>query len=282
MYTRRELGRLALASAPFAAAFAGPNSKISDVVIGAHSYSFRDRSLDAAIQGCLDAGLSYCELWSGHIEPRKIPPEEMRKWRLSVSMDEFKKVRKKFDEAGIELSAYNYSFRGDFTDKEIARGFEMAKALGVKALTASSNISTAGRIDPHAAKAKIPVGMHNHARIRPDEFARPEDFEEAMRANSRYIAVNLDIGHFVAAGYDPVDYIEKHHDRIVTLHVEDRKKNQGAVVPFGEGDTPIREVLQLLKTKKYPIPAMIEYEYRGADTVAEVKKCFEFCKRALE
>jgi sugar phosphate isomerase/epimerase len=123
--------------------------------------------------------------------------------------------------------------------------------------------------------------MHNHSRIHANEFARPEDFEEAMMGKSKYIAINLDIGHFVAANYDPVDFLSRHHDRIVTLHIKDRKKDQGANLPFGEGDTPIKAVLQLLKTKKYKIPAMIEYEYKGDDTVAEVKRCFEYCKQAL-
>jgi hypothetical protein len=40
-------------------------------------------------------------------------------------------------------------------------------------------------------------------------------------------------------------------------------------------------VLQLLKQKKYDIPANIEYEYKGEDTVAEVRKCFEYCRAAL-
>jgi sugar phosphate isomerase/epimerase len=115
----------------------------------------------------------------------------------------------------------------------------------------------------------------------PNEFARPEDFAEAMRGKSKYIAINLDIGHFTAAGYDPVTFLEQHHDRIVTLHLKDRKKNQGPNVPFGEGDTKIKEVLQVLKTKRYPIPANIEYEYKGGDTIVEMKKCFAYCKAAL-
>ena len=94
--------------------------------------------------------------------------------------------------------------------------------------------------------------------------------------------INLDIGHFVAAGFDPVDYIEKHHGRINALHIKDRKANQGENVPFGEGDTPVREVLALLRDKGYKIPANIEYEYKGADTVEEVRKCFAYCKKALE
>jgi sugar phosphate isomerase/epimerase len=67
----------------------------------------------------------------------------------------------------------------------------------------------------------------------------------------------------------------------VTLHIKDRKKNQGDNVPFGQGDTPIKEVLQVLKTNRYPIPANIEYEYKGGDTVEEVRKCYEYCKQAL-
>jgi sugar phosphate isomerase/epimerase len=93
--------------------------------------------------------------------------------------------------------------------------------------------------------------------------------------------VNLDIGHFTAANFDALAYIKEHHDRITNLHLKDRKKNDGPNVPFGEGDTPIKQVLQLLKQEKYNIPANIEYEYKGGDSAAEVKKCLEYCKQAL-
>ena len=139
----------------------------------------------------------------------------------------------------------------------------------------------APRIDRHASRAKIYVGMHNHSSTNPDEFARPESFERGMKGASQYIGINLDIGHFVAAGFDPLELIEKHHDRILSLHLKDRKKNQGPNVPFGEGDTPITAVLQLLKRRGYQIPANIEYEYKGADNFVEVKKCFEYCRQAL-
>jgi len=281
MYSRRDLARLALAAAPAVRLLAKPNSVVRGVTLGAQSYSFRDRSLDEAIKAMVDIGLSCCELWQGHVEPRKMKAEELRKWRTSVSLDEFKKVREKFKKAGIKLYAYNYSFRDDFSDEEMARGFEMGKALGVKCLTASSNVSTAKRVNPFAVKAKMMVGMHNHSNIKPNEFARPEDFEEAMRGESNYIGINLDIGHFVAAGYDPVEYIEKHHDRIVTIHLKDRKKNQGANLPFGQGETPIRECLQLLRPRKWKSPAVIEYEDKGADTVEEVRKSYENCRKAL-
>ena len=262
-------------------AAAKPNSKFAGVQIGAQSYSFRDRGLDDAIKGYVEVGINSCEMWSGHAEPKGLKPDDLRKWRLSVSLNEFKNIRKKFEAADVQLYAYNYSFREDFTDEEIERGFKMAQALGVKIITASSNVTTAKRVDPFAKKYKIRVGMHNHSNIKPNEFATPDDFANAMNGTSEYICANLDIGHFTAANFDAVDYLSRHHDRIVTLHIKDRKKNQGENVVFGEGDTPIKPVLELLRKNKWKIPANIEYEYKGADTIAEMKKCLSYCKQAL-
>ncbi len=315
MYSRREFGKLALASLPLTVAFASGSSKVNGVRIGVQSYSFRMLSLDEAIKAMKDIGIGECELFSGHVEPRPnvgpggpgggAPPqggarpqmtpeqqaarrdamqkaaEETKKWRLTVSMDHFKDIRKKFNAAGIVLQAYNYSFNDRFSDEEIDRGFQMAKALGVKVITASSTLSSAKRVAPFADKHKITVAMHGHSNLtNPNEFAKPESFAAAL-AMSKYFAVNLDVGHFFAAGYDPIAYIEQNHARITNLHLKDRKKADGPNTPWGEGDTPIKQVLQLLKTKKYNIPANIEYEYRGEDTVAEVRKCFQYIKDAL-
>lgn len=259
---------------------AKPNSVVNGVQIGAQSYSFRDRSLDEAIKGMLEVGLSECELWQGHVEP-KLKGPELSKWRETAPLTIFSEVKKKFDDAGIKLYAYNYSVRDSASDAEFERGFEMAKAMGVERITASSTVTAAVRYDKFAPKYKIWVGMHNHSRMEDNEYNTPESFAKAMEGRSKYIGINLDIGHFTAANFDAVDYLSKHHDKIVTLHIKDRKKNQGDNLPLGEGDTPIKAVLQLLKKNKWKIPANIEYEYKGADTVTEVRKCYEYCKLAL-
>jgi sugar phosphate isomerase/epimerase len=267
--------------------FARPkvNSVVRGVTIGAQSYSFRDRPLDAAIQGCLTVGLSECELFQGHVEPAHLSREALRKWRLTAPLSGFHQVRRKFDKAGVELYAYNYSFRKDFTHDEMERGFQMAHALGVNYITASSNVSVAHQVDLLAQKYKIMVGFHNHDDTAdPDEFSTAATFERALKGASPYLGINLDIGHFTAANQDPASFLREYHRKMVTLHIKDRKRNHGANLPFGEGDTPITAVLHLLRDNHWEIPANIEYEYGkpGMDTIVEMKKCYAYCRKALE
>lgn len=302
--TRREFSVLIAGAAAAASKPAKPNSKFAGVQIGVQTYSYRSMPLDKAVEGMVAAGINSCELWAGHVEPRNYTPqdlaaeglrlgamtssgvpaadrEEVRRFRLDTSLTHWGRIREMFDRAGVEIYAYNYGFRDDCSDTELERGFAMAKTLGAKCITASGTVSVARRVDPLAQKHKMRVGWHNHSNKVPNEYARPEDFAEAKRGKSSYMAINLDIGHFTAAGYNPVDFISQHAADILTLHVKDRKKNQGDNVPFGTGDTPIRQVLQLLRDKKYPIVANIEYEYEGGDAVDAVKKCVAYCKAAL-
>jgi sugar phosphate isomerase/epimerase len=267
-------------------------SIVAGVRLGAQSYSFRDRPLDEVIAAMQQIGLSFCELWQSHVEmaqqigaaagiDRAARRGLLRKWRLSVPLDHFADIRRRFEAAGVAITAYNLSFVDDFTDDEIARGFEMARALGTSVITASSTLSVIPRVAAAADAARMTVAFHNHSNIRPNEFATPDNFETALKASAR-LAVNLDIGHFTAANFDALDYLDKRHDRIVSLHIKDRKRDQGANLPFGEGDTPIVAVLQRLRDRRWDIPAQIEYEYKGTDAVAEVTRSYEYCRRALE
>ncbi len=169
----------------------------------------------------------------------------------------------------------------NITDDEIEYGFAMAESLGAKAISTSTQVSVARRVAPFADTHRMTVGYHNHSNLKdPNEVATPESFAAVM-ALSKFHGVNLDIGHFTAANFDAVAYLDANHARITNLHIKDRGKDQGANVPWGQGATPIREVLQLLKQKKYDIPANIEFEYPGGDVVAEMRKCLEYCKAAL-
>ena len=49
-----------------------------------------------------------------------------------------------------------------------------------------------------------------------------------MKARPTHRRSTLDIGHFTAANFDALAFLDEHHDRIVSLHIKDRKKDQGA------------------------------------------------------
>ena len=142
-------------------------------------------------------------------------------------------IRRRFATAGMSVYAYNLSFSDSFTDEEINRGFEAAKALGAEVITASTTVSVAKRLVPFAAKHQMPVAMHNHSNVKdPNEFATPESFTTALALSPQF-RINLDIGHFTAANFDALAFLEAHHDRITNLHIKDRKKNQGDNTPWG-------------------------------------------------
>jgi sugar phosphate isomerase/epimerase len=292
--TRREFNGLmatGLAGAPFArlGAWSVQASKIAGVRVGTQSYSFRDRGLDEAIAGMQAAGLSYCELWSGHVEGRgaiTVPEggdrrDVTRQWRMAESTRElFRGIRRKFDQAGITLTSYDVPFNNSFTDAEIAGTFELAKALGVGVVTSSARVSVAERLQPWADKAGLKVGFHNHSRIAPDEFATPDDFAKALKAGPN-MGITLDIGHFTAANFDALAFLDEHHDRIVSMHIKDRMRDQGATVPFGQGEAPVAAVLRRLRDRKWDIPAHIEFEYKG-NTDEEMKRLLAYCRQVLE
>jgi sugar phosphate isomerase/epimerase len=287
MLTRREFTTLALSTLAWPKLLA--QTTVEGVTLGAQTYSFRQLArppsgdmVDVIIQAFTACGLRDCELWSPMIEPAKVSREELRRWRLETPLDHFSAIRRKFNSAKIALHAFNYSFNDSFTDPEINRGFEMARALGAEFITASSTLSSARRVVPFAEQHKMIVAMHNHSDVAdPNQFATPQSFAAAM-ALSKYFKINLDIGHFTAANFDAVAYLREHHANIMNLHIKDRRRDQGPNVPWGEGDTPMREVLQLLKQNKWPIIAYLEYEYKGAGTpVDEVKKGLEYMRAAL-
>jgi sugar phosphate isomerase/epimerase len=208
--------------------------------------------------------------------------EDLRMWRLAASTDQFKPVRKKFDDAGIDLHLLCFNMQDTMTDDEVEFAFQMAEALGVQGITTSTTVSMSKRIAPLADKHQMLVGYHGHDQTAdPNQFATLESYATAF-TYSNYNGVNLDIGHFTASNYDAIAFIKEHHARITSLHLKDRRKDHTPNVPWGQGDTPIKEVLQLLKKEKYPFPGNIEYEYRGeSDVLTEIAKCLEYCRQAL-
>jgi sugar phosphate isomerase/epimerase len=303
------MGKNALAADSFF--LAKLNSKIKGVQIGAITYSFRSMpgSAEQIIQYCTEAGISAVELMGDPAEAYAGSPAGLmtevsrenfmkvmeernakaRTWRETASMDKFIELRKLFNDAGITIYAYkpDAALGVKSTDGEIDYAMRAAKALGATSVNVEipTNADHSKRLGEFGLKHKVYVGYHAHTQ------ATDTAWDLAL-SQSPYNAINLDCGHYIAAGganttATLLAFIEKNHDRISSMHIKDRKNkvNGSKNMPWGEGDTPLKEILTLLKTKKYKIPASIELEYdipAGSDAVKETKKCFEYAKAILE
>jgi sugar phosphate isomerase/epimerase len=299
------------------AAFATPPFK-GQFVIGAITYSFRSMptGVDDLMKYCKEIGLTHIELSGDPGEafagspmaqaPRPVPaggkrPEptaeekatmevlraKTKVWRETTSMDKYVELRKRFKAAGISIYAFKPNCLGPAnSDGEIEYAMKAGKALGADAVTVEvpTDPAHSQRLGDLAAKHKIYVGYHNHTQA-------TDTLWDTALAQSKYNTMNLDCGHYIAAGGANTPaallaLIEAKHTRITSLHMKDRKskENGGANMEWGKGDTPIVEILQLLQKKKYSFPVSIELEYpipAGSDAVQEVKKCMAYAKAVL-
>jgi sugar phosphate isomerase/epimerase len=316
MYTRRELGKLMLTSIPAVAltsdAFGAqtrpkPNSKFAGVQIGMNvPYNFasgalaRTMNADEALDKTLQLGVNAVEMRSQPIElamgvpaaavaggrgdAGKVAAEQLRAWRLANDPKKAADVRQKYEAAGVRIEIVKFDGIYEFTDPEMDYAFLLAKAAGARAISCELDLTGKGqkRVGPFADKHRLMVGFHGHHKTTPEMYA-------SAAADAKYNGMNIDIGHWVAGNFgSPIEFMKKHHAKITHIHVKDRKKDAdgggGQNVPFGEGDTPVKEVLRLIRDNKWPIQATIEYEYQppaGSDRMAELAKCVQYCKDAL-
>ena len=199
-------------------------------------------------------------------------------WRVSVSMDKFKALRRLYNDAGVSIYGFKLDLRLDSPQSDYEYAFNVVEALGANQLTMElpNDPATTKRIGEYAAKRKLWAGYHAHTQAH-------LTFWDTAFSQSEYNGANIDIGHYAAgASGSPIPFIEKHHARITNLHLKDRKKetNGGQNLPWGQGETPIKEVLKLLQKNKWDLPANIEFEYQG-DPLVEIPKCLQYCKDAL-
>ena len=300
-----------LPGSAFGAVRFGGRRTVAGVQLGAISYSFRTipNSAEEILDYMLDLGLDTVELMGGPAEQyagapagplfprnwrqlrederatlraeREAAAKKMQQWRLSAPMDKFEALGKMYNDAGVRIDILKL---GDprWSDEEIDYAFRAAQAVGARGISFEISNEAAERMGPFATRHDLLVGMHNHTQVAQEGFS----FDTPLSYSPNNM-LNLDIGHYVAGlGTSPVPVIKKYHDRITHLHLKDRRsaENGGENVPWGEGDTPIADVLRLLQKEQYTISAMIELEYPipdGSDVMTEMARCVDYCHDAL-
>ncbi len=312
MYTRREIGKLALGTSalvglPASRLFGASTGTGADAVrLGATTWSLRDlprvpgqTNFADLIQPLKAAGVTEVDMWSYNVEPagpnfgpgappppaaypvkiKTFSPEEIaaaniavrnlaRDYRLNTPDSNFADMRATFAAAGISIAAYTVKYDDSFTDAELDATFREAKALGASSITAPGTPEVSKRLAPFTEKYQMNVAL--------------TDFNLASALPSKRFKVNVDIGAITAANGSAVAWIQENHDAIARITVKDRRRNKGKNEQWGEGDTPIQDVLRLVKNKKYAFPVYAEYEYLGLGTPAEeLQRCMDYMRTAI-
>jgi sugar phosphate isomerase/epimerase len=211
-------------------------------------------------------------------EEREKYNKEVEEWRKNVDYKKFEELKSLYDQAGISIYAFKPSaFGKNNTDDDIRYGMRAAKALGANHITLEHPEDDAhtARLAKIAEEEGMLVGYHGHEQQTPTLWDTAISQSEANR-------MNLDFGHYIAAeNENPLQIITDKHDKIVSMHLKDRQKrsNGGGNLVWGQGDTPIVEVIKLIQDNGYKFPVTIELEYEipeGSDAVQEVKKCLAY------
>ncbi len=316
--SRRDFTKLALAGAPtllglkarsghesgiLSGVQADPNrSLIQGVQFGIQPFCYHDlvmkrENRSELIRRIVENGFGMAEIHATWVEPSFKGPgvtliearEKQRDWRISAEPEYYEAVRKEFDDAGISVFTYyvnmDISYQNELVDysvEEIDATFRAAKILGAKGCIGSQGLRATKRLAPIATKHKMFIGVHNHSNLSdPDALNNEESFIKSFSYGPDVMAT-LDTRHFTAANGDCIDFLSKHHERTSSVHLGDRKKNQGRSAPFGQGDAPIIEVLHMIRDNEWPIVVLLEFEHGTLRTgVAETQLMFDYCKRAL-
>ncbi|MFZ0283509.1 MAG: TIM barrel protein, partial [Bacteroidales bacterium] len=279
---------------------------------GAITYSWRSMPSGAedVLKYCIEGGISSIELMSNTAEqfaglpqvtmerPSREATEEQRaafqkamkensevqrKWRLTAPMSKFEELRKMYNNAGVNIHIAKFSPE-NWSDEEIDYSFKAAKAMGAKGVSTEIGDVSAQKLGPFARKYGMKVILHQH--MQPGQPGWT--FEKFLEMSPENM-LNFDVGHyFGSTGLHPNGILEKLHVRISSIHIKDKTGPKGnppnTNMEFGKGETPVADILLLIKKNKWPINVDIELEYpipEGSDAVKEVKKCVEYCGKIL-
>jgi hypothetical protein len=316
--SRREFGRVISTGVPLAAIAGSMRLAATGTVrLGVSTSSFRDLprvpgrdNVDDVIGALQRARASLVELSLSNVEPAPpntrpfmggtpaypqrivFTPEQiaatnaaaraaLRSWRLQTPPEALDQVRRKLTAAGISAHACALSYDDSFTDQEIDATFRQVKALGVTTISSPLTMATAARLRPFAERHQVSVAIHNQADGNAAGAIATPQLKEALALSSSF-TLTLDIGNLTASNCDAVAELRAHQSRVSYVLVKDRLRNGGASQHFGEGDTPISGVLDVLRKSGSSIPALAEYDYVGLHTpVDEVNACLSFMTKAV-
>ena len=223
-------------------------AKQKKIPIGLELYSVRDelkKNPTATLQAIGKMGYECVEFYAPYFQ-----------WNTAHA----KQVRKQLDDLGLRCYSTHNDMKS-FTPDGIGHAIELNKLLGTQYIVLASPNHELTAIDDYKQLADtlnhanrtfelqgLHAGYHNH-----DAEWHPIDGQVPMQVlaakTDKSIMLQLDVGTCVAAGADPVAWINSHPKRIRSLHLKDWSPDKGYQVLFGEGVVPWKKVFAAAESK---------------------------------
>lgn len=234
--------------------------------LGVQTWSFNQFTLTEALDKADSVGVKYIQAYpgqkigggiEGNFDYRKID---------KATQDKVLDLLKK---KGIHLVSYGVVSPNNENDWQ--KLFEFAKYMNLQSIATEPSFKFLPLVAKLADQYKIKVALHNHPK--PTRYWSPDTTMAALKlANSSYVGVNADIGHWVRSGLNPVDCLKQLEGHIFALHLKDlsKKSNNAHDVVWGTGVSDIDGIIAELKRQKFKGPIFAEYEYNWENNTAEI------------
>ncbi|MBM3840290.1 MAG: sugar phosphate isomerase/epimerase [Verrucomicrobia bacterium] len=154
-------------------------------------------------------------------------------------------------------------------------GLPGTKSIEGWAKNAETFSEIAEKLKPHHMR----VGYHNHsAEFKAIDGEIPEDvfFSKA----SPDVFVQLDIGHCIHGGADPVAYLKKFPGRVLNVHVKEYSPTKRDAL-IGEGEIKWPQVLEACETVAGTEWYIIEEESNAYKGLEGIERSFQNLKKLL-
>ena len=252
--------------------------KTGGFFIGCQAYTFNHFTVFEAIEKTASCGGKVIEFYPG----QKLSKEEPNvSWDHNAVPEVMQKVKDKLAE--FHVKAVNYGVVDIPKDEAAARKvFEFAKAMGLRAVTTES-VGSIDTIEKLVKEYDIMVGFHDHPR-RPNDpnykMWDPNYILSVVKDRDARIGSCADTGHWVRSNLKPVDCLRILKGRIISSHLKDlNEMGSGAHdLPYGDGVSDIRGILEELRSQGFTGNLSIEYEYHWENSAPEVGQCIGYVR----
>jgi sugar phosphate isomerase/epimerase len=256
-----------LAAAPLLAA----GRHAPRIPVGLELYSVRNdmkRSLTGTVQRVAEMGYQCVEFYAPYYD-----------WTLDYA----RQVRAELDQLDIHCYSTHNGMKS-FTPDGMNKAMELNKVLGTRYIVLASpgevnSLDGWKRVADTLNKANdvfegrgLHAGYHNHdAEWHPIDGQKP--MEVLAAALNRSIMLQFDVGTCLAAGSDPVAWINQNPGRIRSMHVKDWSPQKGYKVLTGEGIAPWKKLFAAAESVGGIEYYLIEQEGSNYPELETVRRC---------